>query len=160
MGRPPPTELFMPPNTLKAKVGGHGGLDLGAIRRAESAVQGLKSEFRDWAAEDVNKLVAARDAYARNENGEARAALSRAAHDLKGQASSFDFPLVAQIAASLSRLLGETTPDQELPPGLVDAHVDAVQVIFRENLADKKNGIARLLCAELDARVSEALNKK
>jgi len=63
------------------------------------------------------------------------------------------------VAESLANLLGETPADKELPPGLIDAHVGAVQVIFRENISNEKNEIARLLCEELDARVTEALTK-
>jgi hypothetical protein len=162
MARQQPIELFMPPNTLKAKVGGgRGSPDMSAaIRRAESAVQELKGEFRGWAAEDMNKLTAARDRYTQKPNAAARAGLIRTAHDLRGQAASFELPLIARIAASLSRLLNETEADADLPPGLIDAHVDAVQVIFRQNISDEKNEIARLLCTELDARVTEALSKK
>lgn len=156
MGRRFPIEIFMPPNILKAKVGGHGGLDMGAIRRAEAAVQELKCEFRGWTAEELKKLGMARDRYAKGGSAAGRAALTRAAHDLKGHAASFDFPLIAHIAASLARLLNETRQNAQLPPGLVDAHVDAAQVIFRENIADG-NEITRLLCTELNARVTQAL---
>ena len=34
-------EIFMPPNRLKAKVGGEGGLDLSAVKRAEAAIEEL-----------------------------------------------------------------------------------------------------------------------
>jgi hypothetical protein len=51
MARKQPIELFMPPNMLKAKVGGgKGGLDLAAMERAEAAMEELKSEFSDWIA--------------------------------------------------------------------------------------------------------------
>jgi chemotaxis protein histidine kinase CheA len=159
MGHQQPIEIFMPPNILKAKVGGHAGPDLGAIRRAEAAVRELRCEFRGWAAEELKKLGAARDRYAKADNAAGRAALNRAAHDLKGHAASFDFPFVARIAASLARLLTETRQNAPLPPGLVDAHVDAAQVIFRENIADGNNEITRLLCTELNARVTEALGR-
>jgi hypothetical protein len=159
MGRRQPIEIFMPPNVLKAKVGGHGGPDPAAIRRAETAVEALKGEFRGWAAEALADLVAARDRYAAGRSATAWAALARAAQDLKSQAASFDFPLVARIAASLARLLGESGIDADLPPGLVNAHVDAMQVVFRENIADERNEIARLLCAELEARVEAALRE-
>ena len=47
-----PIELFMPPNMLKAKVGGgnFSGLDMAAINRGEAAMDGIKSEFSAWAA--------------------------------------------------------------------------------------------------------------
>ncbi len=53
----------MPPNMLKAKVGGNfSGVDMAAIKRAEAAMEALKGEFADWAQDDVRRLVAARDA--------------------------------------------------------------------------------------------------
>ena len=156
MARQQPIELFMPPNMLKAKVGS-GSLDLGAIARAESALQALSGEFRGWAAQDLQRLVLAHEGYVKHPAPQTRAALVRAAHDLKGQAASYGFPLVGRVAWSLSRLLGEMPENGDLPAGLVDAHVDAMQVIFRENISDGNNAIVRLLCTELDARVSEAL---
>jgi hypothetical protein len=151
-----PIELFMPPNILKAKVGGFGGLDMGAIRRAEKAVQALKSEFRGWAAEDIKRMVEAHRGFARSASAAAQAALLRAANDVGCQAACFDFPLVARIATSLSRLL-DGLAARDLPAGLVDAHVNAAQVIFRDNIADEGSEIARMLSAELDARVTQAL---
>ena len=50
MAREQPIELFMPPNMLKAKVGGlFSGIDMAAIKRAETAMETLKSEFTGWA---------------------------------------------------------------------------------------------------------------
>jgi HPt (histidine-containing phosphotransfer) domain-containing protein len=158
MARKQPIELFMPPNMLKAKVGGGlGGPDMAAMKRAEDAMQGLESQFSDWIAEDVKALTAARARYAKTPGAEARNALLRAAHDIKGQATTFNFPLVARVAASLSRLLGELPAGRELPQGLADAHVQAVQVIHRENIQDTANPMAQMLCAELDAKVTQAL---
>jgi hypothetical protein len=156
MARQQPIELFMPPNMLKAKAG-HGGFDNTALKRAEAAMENLKGEFLSWAGEDVKALVAAREAFARTGDPAAREALTRRAHDMKGQAATFDFPLMGRVAASLSRLLGETRADQPLPPGLVDAHVAAIQVIYREKISAPDNALALTLCAELDARVKQAL---
>jgi len=44
MARQQPIELFMPPNMLKAKVGGtFVGIDMAAVNRAEAAMDALKS---------------------------------------------------------------------------------------------------------------------
>ena len=104
MARKQPIELFMPPNMLKAKVGGGlGGPDMAAMKRAEDAMAGLESQFGDWIAEDVKALAAARARYARNPDDDARSALLRTAHDIKGQAPTFNYPLIARVAGALSR---------------------------------------------------------
>jgi chemotaxis protein histidine kinase CheA len=159
MARSKPIELFMPPNMLKAKVGsGTPGLDLDAIARAEKAMDGLKGEFENWAAADVDRLMAAKARFAKTPDTAAHAALLRAAHDLKGQAATYDFPTIARVAGSLSKLLGELPDGRELPAGLVDAHVGAVHVIFRDKVKDTSNKMVQALTSELEKQVAAALD--
>jgi len=158
MARKQPIELFMPPNMLKAKVGsGSSGPDMAAIKRAEAAMEELKSEFSDWIAQDVLRLTAARARYAATPDAEARANLLRGAHDIKGQAPTYNYPLIARVAASLSRMIGELPPTFALPLNLIDAHVTAIQVIHKNAMRDANDKTAQALCVELDARVNEVL---
>jgi chemotaxis protein histidine kinase CheA len=160
MKREEPIELFMPPNMLKAKMGGgHGGIDMAALRRAEQAMEELKSEFADWLADDLQVLVAARADYAQQPDAQMRAALLRAAHDLKGQAATFSYPLISRVAGSLSKLIGELPEATALPLSLIDAHVNAILVIHKQAMQDNADDIALALCKELDARVDELLPK-
>jgi HPt (histidine-containing phosphotransfer) domain-containing protein len=153
-----PIDLFMPPNMLKAKAGGGtGGIDMAALKRADAAMDALSSHFTDWLDKDIRALIAANDRFTADPCAETRTALLRTAHDIKGQAATFDFPVIARVAASLSTLLGESDPARPLPPGLANAHVQAVQVIRREDIRDGKNTVAETLCAELEAKVAETL---
>jgi chemotaxis protein histidine kinase CheA len=159
MARQQPIELFMPPNMLKAKVGGtFVGIDMAAVNRAEAAMEALKSEFADWAQDDVRRLVASRDAFAANPDMSARAGLLRAAHDMKGQAATFNYPLIARVAGSLSHLIHDLPENTELSLGLVDAHVNAIHVIYRDKVMDMSNKVALALSEELEARVAETLD--
>ena len=162
MAKQQPIELFMPPNMLKAKVGGtaNGGLDMAAIKRAEAAMEELKSEFIDWVAKDVEQLGTAHDRFVLERNDAARDGLFRASHDIKGQASTFDFPLIARAASSLCKLIEETNTVAKLPMSLVDAHVAAIRVIFREKKNGNSDNTAQLLVNELDARVNETLSAR
>ena len=160
MARKQPIELFMPPNMLKAKMGsGHGGVDMAALKRAEAAMEELKTHFGDWLADDLRVLGTARAAYAEGANPDARAALLRAAHDIKGQASTFSYPLIARVAGSLSKLVGELPETTTLPVSLIDAHVNAILVIHKQAMQDTGDKIALALCKELEARVDELLPK-
>ena len=161
MARQQPIELFMPPNMLKAKAGGGlGGIDMAAMKRAEAAMETLQTQFAGMVADDVKNLMAARANYAKTPNAVTRAALMRAAHDIKGNAPTFNFPLIARVAGSLSRLIGELPETAPLPSGLMDAHVNAIQVIHRQNIQTTDDKMAQTLCAELDARVDEILTPK
>jgi len=158
MARELPIEIFMPPNILKAKVGSAvGGIDMAAVKRAEAAMETLRVEFNDWVGADVAMLGEARDRYAKGATTEAREQLFRAAHDLKGQADTFEYPMIARIAASLTRLIDGTKPASDVPLGLIDAHVAAIRVIFRDKIKSTTDRTASVLADELDARVTEAI---
>ncbi len=151
-------EIFMPPNILKAKMGGSGrGVDTAALRRAQAAMDALKDEFADWIAKDVAELVAARDTYAKDGDMESRDTLYLRSQDLKGQAKTFEFPLVARIAASLCKLLDGN--NAALTVALVDAHVNAIRVIVKQNIKTEDDKTANTLAMELEARVDNALEK-
>ena len=148
----------MPPNMLKAKVG-TGGLSASMIKRAEAAIEELRGEFAAWIVDDVNRLVERRDRYQEQSNPDTLGDLYRASHDLKGQASTFDFPLVARVASSLCKLTDEMTSG-ELPLPLINAHVDAIKVIVREGVKDPTHQTGTILAGELEKQVGALLGKQ
>ena len=159
MSKKLPIEIFMPPNMLKAKVGGtFTGLDMAAMQRAEKAMETLKEEFTDWIGDDIDKLATARDTFAALANEESRGDLFRASHDLKGQGLTFGFPFVARIATSLCKMLENTAADA-VPLRLVDAHVNAIRVIMRDGIKGTQDRTASVLCEEMEARVMELIEK-
>lgn len=155
-------EIFMPPNTLRAKVGGSGPIgtitvDPNAIKRAEAAVENLRQEFSGWLAIDISALASAFAAFTKERNATSAAALFRAAHDLRGQAQTFEYPLIARIAASLAKLMDGMQSWEGAPLPLVTAHVDAIHVIHRDKIKDVNNRIALVLVEELEGRVLKTL---
>ena len=154
MAKQLPIEIFMPPNMLKAKVGGTGvGLDMGAVLRAEAAMENLKTEFHDWINDDVAKLVAARDEYQAQQNDDTFGKLYRAAHDLKGQALTFEHPFVARVSASLCRMLD----GKSAPMTLINAHVETARLLVKQKIKDKADPTTTVLAMELETRVAEVL---
>jgi len=148
-----PIEIFTPPNILKAKAGGTGlGLDGAALKRAQQAMEELKTEFAAWMDTDVEKLSGSRDAFAKQPNATTHGQLYRASHDLKGQALTFEHPVVARMAASLCKLL-DGSPDTPLL--LIDAHVNAIRILVRQNVRDVSDPTTNAVAAELEAQVRE-----
>ena len=153
-----PIEIFMPPNVLKAKMG-NGKLDLSAVKRAEQALANLQGEFEGWMSQDVDRLVEAGVAYAKQSDVETLCDIYRAAHDLKGHGTTFGFPLISRVAASLCLLTDDTSYGLPLPQTLIDAHIDAIKVIVRDNLKDPSDQTATELAAELEQQVAGFLEK-
>jgi hypothetical protein len=132
------------PQSLQARAlvdDGHGeGWDPTALRRAEQAMAALAKDFDKWMAEEAERLDETRRQYHANPaDPEGRAALFRAAHDMRGQASTFGYPLAGVAAEGLYALLENL--DRCGPGGqaLVDAHVDAIRAIQRDGVRDNRN---------------------
>ena len=160
MSKEQPGEVFMPPNMLKAKVGGTvSGLDSAAIQRAEAAMDTLKVEFSDWITKDIAQLNEANDLFQQKRDAETGGELYRASHDLKGQATTFEYPLIARVASSLGKLMEELKSPEQVPLPLVQAHVDAIRVIFRDKIKDISTRTALILVEELENRTRQTLER-
>ncbi|MDE2465528.1 MAG: hypothetical protein KGO02_17715 [Alphaproteobacteria bacterium] len=159
MSKEPPIELFMPPNMLKARVGGRFvGIDMAAIKRAEAAVADLAPEFSDWISKDVAALKDAFIAYRENPDARRRTLLTAAADELRIAGLNFGFPLISRVTTSLCNLLCHL--DLPAPSTLVEAHVSAVQVIAKQrNMLDADDPTANLLAAELENQVRQCLSR-
>jgi chemotaxis protein histidine kinase CheA len=142
-------EVITPPNKLQGAVGrALDGDD--PVARAEAALAQLSSEFTDWMHDECEQLDRARRNVRQNGlTALPREALFRVAHDIKGQAATLGFPLVAEIAGSLCRLIEESHDPKRIPLDLVDQHVDAVRAIIREHGRPHAEAIAAKLTSML-----------
>jgi len=104
------------------------------VARAEQALNGLSDQFDDWMHQECDRLARA-VSQVRSEgfNPATRNELFHAAHDIKGDAATFGYPVAAAAADSLCRII-EHAPDIETVPfELIGHHVDAILAIVREH---------------------------
>jgi len=130
-------EVIVPPNKLKKavqKIKPGEKIPFDPVERAEAALAELAADFSVWMEHECTRLDAARNAIrASGITQGSKEVLFRAAHDIKGQAVTFGYPLVAPVADSLCRLIEHTPEVPRLPLRLVDQHVDAVRAIVHRN---------------------------
>lgn len=152
-------QMIKPPNTLKLKVGGRfGGIDPTAIAKAEAALKSLSSNFSEWLQDEVTKLENARGRI-RQEGWSAETAenLYLRAHDLKGLGTTYEFPLITRLAASLCKLIDNPGTRLNAPMSIIDAHIDAIKACVRDNIKDDSNPVGKALAEELERNVKEFL---
>jgi len=149
----PPLEIFTPPNILKAKLGGTiVGLDMAAIARGEAAIEELSIEFIDWMRTGAEDLAQIRASFGETPDAGARQKLYCASQNLKTQALTLGSKLVARAATSLCELLEVPISP---PPSLLDAHVDAIRALVREDRTHEDEATASRLVKELEQRTAE-----
>ena len=154
-------EVIVPPNKLKKaveKVKPGTKIDFDPVARAEAALAELADDFSVWMDQECLRLDAARNAIkASGVTPGNRDVLFRAAHDIKGQAATFGFPMVAPVADSLCRLIEHTPDTMRLPLPLVDQHVDAIRAITHRNTRGDTNANAARLAEKLRQVTDEFL---
>lgn len=128
------------------------------VARAEKALAELSTEFGSWMESECDRLDQARQAVSKSGFSKVnKEALFLAAHDIKGEASTFGFPLVAAAADSLCRLIEHTPDVTRIPLKLVEQHVDAVRAIYREYSRSNAEALAALLTGRLREVTDEFL---
>lgn len=152
-------QVIRPPNTLRLKVGGgFGGIDAGAIAKAEEALKAMSAQFGQWLQDEIVKLDKAQaDIRAQGYNEQTAEALYFRAHDLKGLGTTYQYPLVTRLAGSLCKMMDEPGKRMAAPLVLIDAHVDAIKAVVRDQIQTDDHPTGRALAETLEARVAEHL---
>jgi HPt (histidine-containing phosphotransfer) domain-containing protein len=152
-------EVIMPENKLRKAVSNQpfaAGDD--PVARAEAALAALSTEFGSMMDDECDRLDKARQALAKDGFTKAnKERVFHAAHDIKGEAATLGFPLVAAAADSLCRLIEYTPNATRIPLKLVDQHVDAVRAIHREYSRSDAEALAAALTERLREVTDEFL---
>ena len=154
-------EVIVPPNKLAKAVQVTGrdlSPDIDAIARAENALAKLSNEFAGWMQTECDRLEAARQQVKTDGLlASPRDDLFRAAHDIKGQAATFGYPLAGEAADSLCRLIEHSPDPMRIPLTLIDQHVDGVRAMIRENVREPGHKVAAALAIKLRQVTDEFL---
>ena len=119
-------------------------LEDSAVTRLGSA-QPVKLDFRLVAATNKNLKSMVRDE------------LFRAAHDIKGDAATFGYPLAAAAAESLCRVIEHAPDIDRVPATLIAHHINAIQAIVREHAGLGFEAVAKELHRKLRGVADEYL---
>ena len=90
-------------------------------------------------------------------NAENSEKLYISAHDLKGLGTTYQFPIITRLAASLCRLIDEPARRAKAPLLIIDAHIDAIKAAVRANIRDDTHPVGKTLAEELEANVKQFL---
>jgi len=133
-------QIIRQPNPLKRAVKRIAEDADDPVIRAENALAGLSGEFESWMKKECERLATAHQLIVDTGlNPTAQDELFRAAHDIKGDAATFGYPMAAAAADSLCRIMEHAPDFTKVPEELIAHHVLGIQAIVREH---KKLGVA------------------
>ncbi|MBB5047852.1 chemotaxis protein histidine kinase CheA [Rhodopseudomonas rhenobacensis] len=151
--------VITPPNPLRGVLRAVDDKDRDdPIARAERALAGLSGEFDAWMASECERLRAAHAAILKDGFSKAtRDELFRAAHDIKGDATTFGYPTASVAAESLCRIIEHAPQLDQVPAELIANHIKAILAIVREHAQIDKAGVEHELSRRLRAVADEYL---
>lgn len=140
--------------------GGGLGLDPEMLARAEAVVAGMADNFAVSALQD---LALMRDAFAAAQasEGPERAdhvmtGVYRKAHEFKGMGTTFGYPLITRVGASLCLYLKGLKDAAKADDRVVAAHIDAIAALLAEDVTDEHDADGVRLAEGLEKVVSHA----
>ncbi len=143
---------------LKLGAGRLGAFDPAAIAKAEAALKSLSGNFAQWLQDEITKLETARETVrVEGATPQTLESLYMRAHDLKGLGSTYGYPLITRIAASLCKLTDDAEKRSRAPMPLIDSHIEAVRAAVRDEIKTDEHAAGRELVEELEKRVQDAL---
>jgi hypothetical protein len=128
------------------------------LARAQAAVADLAKNYIPNTLVDLDRCAAqlksAHDTPDRR--ADAIKELHNTAHNVKGQGSSFGYPLVTRIAHSLCNLVRQEREFSDGDLGVIQAHLDALRLILIKDIKGDGGEVGAKLAARLENMVVKA----
>jgi len=127
------------------------------LARAQAAVADLAKNFSEQAVVDLDNCAAflktAREQP--STRGDSVKEIYGIAHNLKGQGSSFGYPLITRIGQSLCQLTRPARAFSDADLGIMQAHLDAIRLILAKDIKGEGGEIGNKLAARLETLVAQ-----
>lgn len=124
-------------------------LDPAALARAEAALDALSGQYLAWAKADLARLAACLELALADGGKPHLRELFGIAHDMKGQAATFGYPLVSHLGSHLCRLIEAVEAGHQPSLAPATALVAAMGQILSERLEGDGGETGHRLMADL-----------
>jgi CheY-like chemotaxis protein len=151
------TFIFNLPNRLREKVMGLGKgggpiIDPDILKAAEQQLDRMEGDYSDWVRGTVKQLTDAYDKAMADDRARVAmvAQINRISHDLRGQGTTFGYPLITVFGNSLydCTVKIEKVPDKLLE--FVRAHIDGITAVIRDRIKGSGGAIGTELVESLE----------
>ncbi len=146
-------EIITPTSTLADKIQRREGEGAEALfEAAGAAIESQAADYLGRLRSDLAEVKSAID-IALGTDGRRAAAVDRLfalIHNMKGQGTTFSYPLVSQIGALTCSILQRSPPADEARLRIVKAHIDALSIVIEHNLAGNGGALGTKLVERLE----------
>ena len=149
-----------PPDFLKGKIVKGKGLDWTSIdARAQASLDDMQSGFQHHLRQEIARMD---DAMQRAQSAEPndRVATLRElyeiSHNLRGQGSTFDYPLITAICGSLCDFIEQTERFDDIHMSAIEIQISAVKAVLAGKIVGDGGTAGRELITSIEELVAKA----
>lgn len=154
-------KYITPPVNLRQKqklAGVTGTIDGVWLDAAEKSMGNAKFDYLEAVGEDLSRLQAACDAALKDQAGRVERVkeLYAIVQTIKGQGSSFGYPLISNVGAQLARFIedcGDTLTDAQMEG--VKVHVETLRLIMQQKMEGDGGPMGQKIVAGLTAVIKK-----
>lgn len=152
-------QIITPPNLLRQKVSGSGPISQEMIDRADEALEGLSEQFANLMAGEIEKL---NTLHREGVDDPARRLelvreIFEVSHDLRGQAGTFDYPLISRVGTSLCHFTDGMEECDERGLEVIRIHINAMQAVLASALRGDGGVVGQEIASGLEEAVTKVL---
>lgn len=132
--------VVRPENKLKKKIGADVNvrelLHPDVIQTAQQVIMDKKSDFLEWAMEDLKIMEEAFEGLQNNAKPPLIDMISHRAEGLRDRSGTFGYQLGSDIAKSLARYCALSPPNNPHLEVVLRLHMDGLQTVFKDHVTD------------------------
>ncbi|MAU41463.1 MAG: hypothetical protein CMF31_07560 [Kordiimonas sp.] len=128
------------------------------IQSAQDAIDSLSANYVNWTRDQVKELYRLHDQFQEADEQSLHSlqlTIYDMAHNIKGMGSSFNYPLMTDIGASLCLYLKKLGKDATAQSPVIEAHIKSLDTVINQEIT----GDGGEAGAELRARLSSLVEK-
>jgi CheY-like chemotaxis protein len=145
------------PNRLGAKIKGMSRepiiIDSSILAAAEQQLERMDNDYAEWVKDSLLQLNESLEKCAATEDVIKRAsyapAMCQIAHELRGQGTTFGYPLITEFARSLFHVTLKLESIDDLLLELLKTHIDGITLVIREKIRGSAGEVGASLYAGL-----------
>jgi hypothetical protein len=144
--------MINPPDPLRSKVTGGGGPNMEMLAKAEAEIKEVGAGYTEWTMKDIERLAGLHAPASENpaERRERISEIFDVSHDMRGQRTSFDYPLMTRICESLCRFADELEQVDQKALDLVRTYIEAMRAVITYKVSGEKNELAQQIASGLE----------
>jgi hypothetical protein len=150
---------FEAPHEIRNKVKGGGPLDAATLLRIEAAVAEQSAAFCELVARDIDRMQRLVAAFASRPRDEVKQDILAITHEVRGQGTSFGFPLLTRIGNALSQFLQSIEDVDDDAVEVIDGHVQAMHGVVSNRISGDGDRVGPQIIRALDQAVRRYRNR-